>query len=440
MKRLLAHVGLDTPELRAWALYDNANSAFYATIIVAVFPPFFSNYAAAGLTPAAATERFAWTTTIAVTLVALMAPVLGAIADYRAMKKRLLGVFVVIGVTATLLMATIERGQWWYAAILFMIGNVGVASTLTFYDSLLPHLATPERLDRASTAGYAIGFLGSGLLLLLNIAWILSPATFGLPDATAGIRLSFLSVGIWWLLFSIPLLRRVPEPPPLPDDGRRANLIAAGFSGAWRTFNALRGQRDAFWMLVAFLLYNDGIQTIIRMGSVYGSEIGIDQSGQVIALVLVQLIGVPCAFLFGAAADRVGAKTALYAGIGVYILIALLGYVMTETWHFFVLAILVGTVQGGTQALSRSVFARMIPRHKSSEYFGFFAVFEKFGGVFGPLLFAASVSAFGSSRTAVISVVVFFIAGALVLRRVDIDQGQAQAEAINRAVAAGRRD
>jgi UMF1 family MFS transporter len=436
MKRWLAGIGLETPEQRAWAWYDCANSAFWATIVVAVFPPFFSSYASAGLDPAEATERFAWTTTLAVTIVALIAPVLGAIADYRAMKKPLLAVCIGVGAVATLLMATIGRGEWTYAAVLFLIGNVGVASSLIFYDSFLPHIAGPDQLDRASTAGFALGFLGSGLLLLLNIAWIVSPASFGLPDAVAGIKLSFVSVAVWWVVFSVPLFRRVAEPPAaLEADEAGGNTIRVAFVRVWETFHELRQHRHAFLMLVAFLLYNDGIQTIIRMGPIYGAEIGIDQNAQIFALVLVQFIGVPFAFLFGSMATRIGPKPALYIGLIVYIGISILGYVMTTTWQFFVLAALVGTVQGGTQALSRSIFARLIPKYKSSEYFGFFAVFEKFGGIAGPLLFAASVSIFGSSRSAILSVIIFFVVGGIALRRVDIAKGQAQAEAIDRAVA-----
>src|ERR1043165_1680609 len=201
----LDRLGLSRPELRAWAMYDWANSAFQSTVITAVFPPFFSAYAAAGLPPAVATARFAWTTTIAVTITAILGPILGAIADYRAIKKPMLAVFVGIGVITTMMMGTISRGDWTYAALLFMISNIAIASSFVFYDSLLPHIAAPDEMDRGSTAGYAIGYLGGGIVLALNLAWILSPHTFGLPDATAAIKLSFFSVAIWWLLFSIPL-------------------------------------------------------------------------------------------------------------------------------------------------------------------------------------------------------------------------------------------
>ena len=431
MATFLTRIGLGRPQLRAWAMYDWANSAFWCTVIVAVFPPFFSQYAAAGLPEGAATSYFAWGTTIAVTIVALMAPILGAIADHRALKKKLLAVFLVIGVIATLLMATVNRGDWLYALVLFVVGNIGVASTLVFYDSLLPHIAAPDELDRVSTAGFAIGFIGGGVLLLINLAWILRPAAFGLPDVVAALKLSLASVGVWWLVFSIPLFRRVPEPAVhLRELGNSVGAqIHGGVVAAWKTLLELRRSRNAFLMLIAFLLYNDGIQTIIRMSSIYGLEIGIDQNAQIAAFVLVQFVGVPCSFAFGAVAGRIGAKTALFTSLCVYVCISVLGYFMTATWQFFALAFLVGLVQGGSQALSRSLFARMIPKHKSSEYFGFFAVFEKFAGIAGPLVFGASITLFGSSRVAVLSVIVFFVAGALVLTQVDVAAGEADAAA-----------
>ena len=435
MKQLLARVGLSRPELRAWAMYDWANSAFWSTVVTAVFPPFFSSYAAAGLAPVDATARFAWATTIAAVIIAVLGPVLGALADYRAWKKRLLAVFVTIGVTATLLMAAIQRGDWLFAVVVFMIGNIAVSTTLVFYDSLLPHIAKPDEIDRVSTAGFAIGFIGGGIVLLLNLAWILSPTTFGLPDTVAAIKLSFVSVAVWWGVFTLPLLRRVPEPRAVleADETTGANPVRVAFTRVRETFRELRTFRQAFLMLVAFLLYNDGIQTMIRMASIYGAEVGIDQNAQIAAFVVVQFVGVPFSFAFGMLAGRIGAKRALFGALAVYTGISILGYFMTSAWHFFALAFLVGMVQGGSQALSRSLFARMIPKHKSSEYFGFYSVFEKFAGVAGPAVFATSVTLFGSSRVAVLSVIAFFIVGAMVLTRVNVAEGEAQAAAASQA-------
>lgn len=437
MASVLDRLGLGRPDLRAWAMYDWANSAFQTTIVAAVFPIYFHRVAAADLPDAVATTRFAWATTIAILIVAIVAPLLGAIADYAPLKKKLLGVFLVIGVTATGAMYAIQRGDWMLALVLFVVGNVGVAGSVVFYESLLPHLVGEGDLDRVSTAGYAIGYLGGGVLLAINLAMIQKPALFGIPDAGVATRLSFVSVAVWWLLFSIPLFRRVPEPPRrIEADGRPGgNTLMSGARHLRETFRELRRYRQAFFLLLAFLLYNDGIQTIIRMATTYGAEVNIDDSAMIIALLVTQFIGVPFAFAFGMFADRIGAKRAVFFGLAVYTGIAVLGYYMTTAVHFFALAILVGMVQGGTQALSRSLFASMIPRHKSSEFFAFFGVFERYAGILGPAVFAWVVAHSGTSRNAILSVIVFFVAGGAILTRVDVDAGRRAARAAEAEVA-----
>jgi UMF1 family MFS transporter len=434
--RLLSRVGLDRRELRAWAMYDWANSPFQSTIVNAVFPLFFASYAAAGMEGSAATARFAWGTTIAVTIVAVLGPILGALADYHAWKKRLLALFLGIGVAAVLLMAFIERGGWMFALILFLVANIGDRLAWVLYDSLLPHIARAEEIDRVSTAGFATGYFGGGVLLLVNLAWIMRPEAFGLADTVAATKLSFLSVAVWWVTFSIPLFRRVSEPPATVAAGgaARDRGLTAAFRHAWTAFHELRQFRNAFLMLVAFLLYNDGIQTMIRMASIYGAEVGIDSNAQIAAFVMVQFVGVPFSFLFGALAGRIGAKPAIFLAVVIYTVTATIGYFLRTEWQFFALAFLVGTVQGGSQALSRSLFARMIPKQKSAEYFGFFSVFEKFSGIAGPAVFAASVTLFGNSRMAVLSVIIFFILGAIVLTRVNVAEGEAQAAAASAAL------
>ena len=428
---LLTRLGLGRPDLRAWAMYDWANSAFQTTIIAAVFPIYFERVAAAGLEPAVATSRFAWATTIAILIVAIVAPLLGAVADYAAMKKKLLGVFMAVGVVATGAMYFIQRGDWKLALVLFVIGNVGVAGSIVFYESLLPHLVGQEDLDRVSSAGYAIGYLGGGALLAVNLAMIQKPALFGIADAGVATRLSFASVGVWWLLFSIPLFRRVPEPPRRieVDERPSANALITGGRRLAETFHELRRYRQAFLLLLAFLIYNDGIQTIIRMAAIYGSEMKLAESVMISAILITQFIGVPCAFAFGAFASRVGAKRAVFVGLSAYAVITVLGYFMTTAAHFFALAVLVGMVQGGTQALSRSLFASMIPRHKSSEFFAFFGVFERYAGILGPAVFAWVVSHSGSSRNAILSVILFFVVGAAILTFVDVDSGRRAARA-----------
>ena len=422
---LLERLGLGRPELRAWAMYDWANSAFLTTIVAAVFPVYYNNVAAKGLSPETAAFRFSMGTTIALTASAFLAPLLGAIADHRPYKKLFLLVFMALGALCTMGMALIGEGDWALAIGLFMLANVACSGSIAFYDSLLPHIAAPEELDRVSSSGFALGYLGGGLLLLLNLTWILQPGLFGLPDAGIATRLAFFSVGVWWMVFSIPLMRRVPEPPMLR--GAQDSLGAAArhaVADLRETFTHLRRYRQAFLMLLAFLIYNDGIGTIIRMASLYGAQLGIAEGHLIGALLLVQFVGVPFAFIFGWLAGKIGAKRAIWLALAVYAGISVLGYFMKTATHFYALAILVGTVQGGSQALSRSLFASMIPRERSSEFFGFFAVTERTAGILGPLTFALAIAITGSSRGAILSVIADFIVGALILSRVDIEAGQ----------------
>jgi UMF1 family MFS transporter len=428
---VLERLGLHRRELRAWAMYDWANSAFQTTIIAAVFPIYFQRVAGADLPGTVATERFAWATTIAILVVAIVAPLLGAIADYAAIKKRFLGVFLAIGALATGAMYFIGRGDWLLALTLFVIGNVGVAGSIVFYESLLPHIATEQELDRVSSAGYAIGYLGGGVLLAVNLLMIQKPAWFGLADAGVATRWSLASVAVWWVIFSIPLFRQVPEPRRLLEEGetgRERPAIAAARRLA-ATFRELRSYRQAFLFLMAFLLYNDGIQTIIRMATTYGAEIGLDDSAMIGALLITQFVGIPFAFLFGAIAARIGAKASVFIGLAAYVVITLLGYTLRTNVQFFALAVLVGMVQGGTQALSRSMFAAMIPRDKSSEFFAFFGVFERYAGILGPAIFAWTIARTGSSRNAILSVLAFFVIGAAILWRVDVEAGRREARA-----------
>jgi MFS transporter, UMF1 family len=277
-----------------------------------------------------------------------------------------------------------------------------------------------------STAGYAVGYLGGGLLLALNVAWIVSPATFGLRDAAQASRLSFLSVALWWPLFSIPLFRSVAEPRTARAVASRSSLqiVAAAFRGLGHTLRELRRYKHAFLLLMAYVMYSDGINTIIRMATSYGTEIGLRQSALITAILLVQFVGIPFAFLFGLLADWAGAKASVFISLAVYILITIMGYYMKTERDFFVLAIMVAAVQGGSQALSRSLFASMIPKDRSSEFFGFFSIFEKFGAIAGPAVFGLTSAATGSSRNAILSVLAFFVLGAVLLAFVDVREGQ----------------
>jgi MFS transporter, UMF1 family len=447
---LLARLGLDRPELRAWAMFDWATSAVQTTVMVAVFPIYFVKVAGAGLPEGGATQRLATANSIALVIIAVLSPVLGAVSDYSAAKKRFTAGFMILGVIATAALWTVHTGDIERASWLFVLVLVGAAGCFVFYESLLPHIAGPHEIDRVSTAGYALGYVGGGLLLALNLAWIQKPDWFGLPagpglseaQATLPARLAFVSVAIWWIVFSLPLFRTVPEPPARieSDERRGQNPVLVAFVRLFETFRELRGYRQAFLMLLAFLIYNDGIQTIIKMATAYGTEIGIGQSALIGAILVVQFVGIPCSFLFGMVAGRIGAKRALFLGLLAYTAISVLGYYMRTATHFYVLAGLVGMVQGGTQALSRSLFASMIPPHKSGEFFGFFSIFEKFAGIFGPLIFAGTIAATGSSRNAILSVIGFFAVGAAILALVDVGEGQRAAIEAEARMAGGAGD
>jgi UMF1 family MFS transporter len=437
---LLDSLGLHRRELRAWAMYDWANSAAMTTIITAVFPTYFSRVASADVSPVQATARLGLATTIGMVFIAVLSPFLGPFADRTAAKKRLLGGFVLLGSFAVGLLFFVEKGDWRLASFLFIIINIALNGSFVFYDALLPHIANNEEMDRVSTAGYALGYVGGGVLLALNLAWILHPAWFGLPSgaglspsqATLPSRLAFLSVAVWWLVFSIPLFRHVPEPAAQPDG---VETLRHAVADLWRTLRDLLRFRQAALLLVAFLLYSDGIGTIIRMATAYGTEIGIGQSALIGAILLVQFIGIPFAFLFGALAKRIGAKRSIFIGLVFYCGISLLGYAMTTATHFYLLAILVAMVQGGTQALSRSLFASLIPRSRSASFFSLFSVMDKVAGFLGPAVFTLVGSFVGSSRLAVLAVMAFFILGGAVLSRVDVAQGQRMAQAEDAAAA-----
>lgn len=431
---LLERLALDRKATRAWVMYDWANSAFVTIVVAAVFPPWFVALAAGGSASepvrAAATGRLSLVTTIALTIIAIASPALGAIGDRAPIKKRMIAVFTVAGAAATAGLWFVGDGDAGLALLLFAIGNIAVNGAFVFYDSLLPHIARPDEMDRVSTAGYALGYLGGGALLAVSVALILRPHAFGLADAGAAIRLSFVMTAGWWLVFTIPLLRHVPEPEiPAGQRAHGAAAIRAGLKDLGRAWRTLRQFPEAGKLLLAFLIYNDGIGTIIRMATAYGEEIGLAQGDLIVALLIVQLVGIPASFGFGYAAGWIGTRSAIFVGLAAYTAVSVFGYFMTSTLHFFLLAGLVGLIQGGVQALSRSLFASLIPRNRSSELFGLFAVFEKFAGIFGPAMFWLANEAFGSSRPAILAVMAFFLGGGLLLARVAVEDGQRAARA-----------
>jgi UMF1 family MFS transporter len=422
--------------IRAWCLYDWANSAFATTVMAALFPPFFRELAmVGGLAPHDATAAWGYVTATALAIVAIAAPVLGAAADRSGRTRTLLAVSAGTGILATALLATIGDGQWRYGATLFVFANLGFAASIVFYESLLPHLVPASELDRVSTRGWAMGYLGGGILLVIDAAWVLRPGWFGLPDAGAAVRLSFVSVALWWAVFSLPLLRRVPPPPRAATTAATGSAALAALRRLRATFREIRRYRHLLLFLVAYWIYNDGIGTIIKMATAFGSEIGIATGDLVAALVLTQFVGFPCTLLFGRLAGRIGARPALMAGLGVYVAICAGALVLRTAWQFYLLAALVGVVQGGTQALSRSLFASLVPRHKSAEFFGFYSTSGKLAGIAGPLLFGIVSQVTGASRLSVFALIVFFLVGGTLLLRVDLAAGRAAARAAEAAEA-----
>lgn len=437
---VMRRLGLHTPQLRAWAMYDWANSGFATTIMAAVLPVYYAKVAAADLPEHVRTAYWGYTAAAGLAIVALLSPILGTIADTIGCKKKLLWWFMLAGAAASAGLWLVEDGDWKLASALYLIGNIGFAGSCIFYDSLLPFLADEKDVDRVSSAGYAIGYLGGGLLLAVNLAWMLKPELFGFPDKGIAVRASFVSVAVWWILFTIPLMRRVQEPPVVCFDGEQGRSpIAVGFQRLYSTFKQVRRYRQVAIFLVAFWFFTDAIGTIIKMATIYGAEIGIGESHLIGALLFVQLLGIPCTFAFGMLADRIGTKASIMISLVVYTGICILGYFMTSPLHFWLLAVLVALVQGASQALSRSLYATMIPLSKASEFFGFISVSSRFAGIAGPVLFGVVAQLAGGSRISILLLISFFVVGMWMLAKVDVAEGRRVAAEAERELVAARR-
>lgn len=414
----IAGVKKKKKEVLSWCLYDWAYSSFATIIISAVLPVYYSRVAAENLSGNTATVYWGYTTVVALIVSVMLAPIMGAVADYSGIKKRFLLVFAAIGIFSTALLYYVTTGDWLLASLLFIFGNVGFSMSEVFYNSILPSVAAPEEIDRVSVKGYALGYLGGGILLAIDIGIIQI-----MEDKTLATRISFITVSVWWALFTIPLIVNVSEPPASNRKKIDGNVLTAGFKRLSATFSELRKYRDLFLFLAAFWIYNDGIGTIIKMATIYGAEIGISETALIGALLMTQFVGIPFSFAFGKLARFIGAKNSIMLGLFVYTVISVASYFMETALHFFILAFLVGTVQGGTQALSRSLYGSMLPREKTAEFFGFYGMSSRFAGIVGPLVFAVVAQLAGSSRLSIFSLIVFFIAGALMLRRVDVERG-----------------
>lgn len=403
-------------KLLGWVLYDAGNSAFATTIMAAILPVYYREVAARTLPTTHSLAFWGYASALALLLSVLSAPFSGAAADAKRWKKKGLALATLMGVAASVGLSRVGEGQWMHALLLLVVGTVGFSLSSVFYDSLLPHIVPARDLDRASSAGYAVGYLGGGILLAVNVAMV----AFMSPEK--GMRLSFLSVGIWWALFTLPVMAFVPEPPGNPVGTATPGRI---LSRPFETLRSLRKYRDAFFFLVAFWLYNDGIGTVIKLGALYASSLGIGRNHLLGALLATQFVAIPCALGFGRLAERIGAKPAISIGLAGYVCLSAWAFFLVHPWQFWVLAIGIGTVQGGTQALSRSLFGSMIPPGQSAEFFAFYDLSSKFSGVAGPSLFAVILQVTGSPRLGALALSLFFLAGMAVLRRVDVNRGRA---------------
>ena len=412
----------------SWAFYDWANSAFATTVMAGFFPVFFKSYWTTGMSVTESTARLGTANALASLLVVLLAPVLGVVADCSGRKKGLLLLLATLGVLMTAGLFLVAEGYWLVAAGFYVLGVLGFAGGNVTYDAMLLDVAEREELERVSALGYALGYLGGGLLFTLNVLMVLYPASFGLVDKAEAVRVSFLMVALWWGLFTLPVLLFVKEKPR-----PKVDTLCGGLRRAWRevgeTWRLLRQLRMALIFLLAYWCYIDGVDTIVRMAVDYGLSLGFAAEGLLTALLITQAVGFPAALLFGRIGDRIGAKRAIWLALVVYVVVVFWAARMTDVWEFYGLAVVIGLVQGGIQAMSRALYARLIPAEHAGRLFGLYNMMGKFAAVIGPLLVGWVGVLSGSARTGILSVLLLFIAGAWLLARVRVAEGEREAAA-----------
>lgn len=409
-------------EVIAWAAYDWANSAFATTVVAGLFPAFYGKFWDLSAGPIS-TARLGFANTIASIAVALMAPVLGAIADRGGARKKFLLAFTVLGVAMSAGLYFVSQGEWFAALTVFVLGNIGFNGACSFYDSMLVDVARPEEFDSISALGFSVGYLGGGLLFAINVLMVTKFEAFGFPDKAAAIQLAFVTVAVWWAVFTIPYIFLVHERPaedPLP----LGKAAIAGLRQFADTFHELRRLRPALIFIAAYVLYIDGVNTVIRMAVKIGSDLNFDSGVLIGALLLTQFVAFPAALAFGKLGEKIGPKRGIQLALVVYGGITIFGSLMTQGWHFYLLAATVGLVQGGVQSLSRSFFARLIPADKAGEFFGFYNMLGKAAAIIGPTLMGVvGLMVPGNPRLPILSLLLLFVAGGFVLRKVP-DGGQ----------------
>ena len=400
----------------AWALYDWANSVFATTVMAGFFPIFFKQYWSAGADAVVSTARLGFANSLGSAFLLVAAPVLGAIADGSGAHKRFLGVFTLLGVAMSAGLWLVAEGDWATASLVYVLASAGFSGAIVFYDALLVSVSGPDRYDEVSAFGFSLGYIGGGLLFAVNVAMTLWPEAFGLSGAAEAVRLAFVTVAVWWLVFSIPLFRVVAEPPRLGADAAAgASGAVAGLRSLMRTFREYRAHRMAGLFLLAYFFYIDGVHTIMRMAVDYGLSLGLPSASLIIALLITQFVGFPAALAFGTAANRFGPKPVLHFGVAIYVGVTVYAYFLSSALEFYILAAVVGLVQGGVQAISRSLYARFVPPAQSGEFFGFFNMLGRFAAIIGPSLVAITGLLTGSSRLGILSVAAVLIIGMVLL-------------------------
>ena len=414
----------------AWSFYDWDNSAFATTVMAGFFPVFFKEYWSTTDNVTLSTWYLGLANSTASILIAALSPFLGAIADQGTAKKKLLILFAFIGIISTVGLWIVQQGSWQVAILFYVIASVGFMGGNIFYDSLLPGIASKEKIDYTSSLGFALGYIGGGLLFLINVLMYLQPHIFGIPDGATAIKLSFLSVAIWWAVFSIPIMIFVEEP-KIHEPVGIFKAIKGGWSQLISTIQKVRQLKVVGTFLIAYWLYIDGVDTIIRMSIDYGTSLGFSSSSLITALLLVQFIAFPATLVYNWFSSKIGIKNAIYIGIIGYSSITIFGVFVSEEWHFYVIAVVIGCFQGGIQALSRSMYSRIIPKDQAAEFFGFYNMLGKFAAIVGPPLMGYVGLATGNPRLGILSIIILFILGGYVLSKVDLKEGEMMAESFD---------
>lgn len=406
-----------TKQEKSWVFYDWANSAYSILITTAIFPLYFKAAAnKAGLAASTSTAYWGYANSFATLLISLCAPILGSIADFKGFKKRFFTFFFVLGIVFTLLLAVVPSNQWLILLICYMFTVIGFGGTNIFYDAFLVDVTTEERMNKISSRGYAMGYIGSTIPFIIGIALILLSDRGVLPlTVSVASQAAFAITALWWGLFTIPMLKHVKQ---VYYKERVPNPISNGFKQLFETFKKIKLYRPLFLFLIAYFFYIDGVNTIITMSTAYGSDLGIDSTNLLIILFATQVVAAPFAVLYGRLADKFKSKTMLLVGIFVYIVICTYAYFLKTTLDFWILAMLVASSQGGIQALSRSYFAKLVPKESSNEFFGFYSIFYKFAAILGPFLVGFTAQLTGNTNSGVFSLIVLFIVGGIVLLRV----------------------